>query len=260
MYSNGTNVVFDNDTQGGGYTFATEAVGGGQSIPLTISSVSLTSQCVQPASNNSSTIIPTTAWVQSAITGGGVKNMWNYQIKDVNTSITAGIGTQTADIRTPLGSSNQFAHNIRLEITYGVFINPTNTLIPSAGLIPSVCASPNPNTITILDCIFTPSSQQYYPFVVQSTYVNVLQAISYAPPNQAVINYTPIQIGTVIDLGTNTAILKVTVNCPRVLYMVSPYTGNLISFEASIRIMSSPNTLVSPAISGGATAGISYFS
>lgn len=260
MYSNGTNVVFDNNTQGGGYIFATEDVGGGQSLPLSISSVSLTSQCVQPASSNSSTIIPTTAWVQSAIIGGGLKNMWNYQIFNVNTSLTSGTATQIATINTPYPTSNQFGHIIRLEVSYAIFVNGTNTLIPSWALIPDVCSSPNPNTITILDCIFDPSSNSYYPVVAQSTYVNVLQSISYAPPNQAVINYTPIQIGTVIDLGNNIAKLRVTVNCPIITYQISNYNGNLLSFTASIKIVSSQNTTVSPVISSGATAGISYFS
>lgn len=75
IYSNGTNMVFDNDTNGGGYTFATDDSGGAQSLPLSITSASITSQCPQPAAGNSSTIVPTTAWVQSAIAlavpGGG---------------------------------------------------------------------------------------------------------------------------------------------------------------------------------------------
>jgi len=75
IYSNGTNVVFDNDTNGGGYTFATDDAGGTQSLPLTISSASLLSQCVQPASNDSSTIVPTTAWVQTAITASVGTNL-----------------------------------------------------------------------------------------------------------------------------------------------------------------------------------------
>jgi len=228
---------------------------------LNINNTALTTNITQPAYSDTSNKIPTTAWVQGAIsTGSGVKNMWNYQIFNVNSTVFSGTGTQIATINTPLPSSNQFSHIIRLEVSYAIFVNGTNTLIPSWALIPGVCTSPNPNTITIFDCIFDPSSQSYYPVVTQSTYVNVLQPTTYAPPNQSALTYTPIQIGTLIDLGNNIAKLRVTVNCPLITYQVSNYKGNLLSFTASIKIVSSQNTSVSPVISGGASAGISYFS
>ena len=54
MYSNGTNVVFDNDTQGGGYSFASEKSGGGQVVSLEITATGVSIPTGNGASATSS--------------------------------------------------------------------------------------------------------------------------------------------------------------------------------------------------------------
>jgi len=217
------------------------------------------------ASTNSSTKVPTTAWVQSAITGSvGGTNMWNYQINNVNTSVTSGTGSQVANLYVPYSSNNQFASSIRLEISYSIFINATNTLIPSWGLIPAVDnhALSNPNTLTIIDLIFDPATASYFPVVTQSTFVNVLQSGYYLPPNSGVaLNYTPVSFASTTNyLGSGFNQIRCGINFPRVQYLASSYQGNLLCASASIRIVSSQGAATSVAsIKGGASAGVAYF-
>ena len=66
---------------GGNIDLASQGITG-----LTIAPTEITSPLTQPASNNSSTKIPTTAWVQSAITNGNSGSATLINITDNNTS------------------------------------------------------------------------------------------------------------------------------------------------------------------------------
>lgn len=76
IYSNNGVIIYDNDTNSGTHQFATNNAGGSQTLPLQFNSVDMsiattnppTQTATQPAFTDSSTKIPTTAWVQGAIT------------------------------------------------------------------------------------------------------------------------------------------------------------------------------------------------
>ena len=264
IYSNGTNVVFDNDTQGGGYTFATEAVGGGQSLPLSISSVSLTSQCVQPASTNSSTIIPTTAWVQSAISGGGLKQLFNYQFFNSPTTTPASTSVQMV---VPYINTPNFSWLVRLQVDYSLYgnNNPTSAVDPKTlNIIPAwsgALTNVNPNTTAIIDLTFATNARTT---TVQSTSTAITTLQTYLPNNiNASYTYTPFTISTANQTPTlSQSTITLTIGFPAVPYNTAGglnYRGNITSAAVSIKILSSMGTTSGVATTSNSTAGIAYF-
>lgn len=265
IYHTGTSLAFNNLATSGNQLFGCKDGTGTNVNALILSSSDMTitttnpptCSAVQPASTDSSTKIPTTAWVQSAV---GLKNMWSFSIFNNNTNIGTN-GTQTARIAVPYNANNSFSNAVRVEVCFSVFINSVNSATPQAGLIPAVSGGANPNTISYLDLIYDSASSSYYPFICQSTFGNILVNNTYTPPNTGVaLNYIPIQVSTLINnpVGFNT--INITINCPRVNYLTTNYQGNLIAFNSSVRIVSSRTTTSStPTISSGASSGVAYF-
>lgn len=216
---------------------------------------------VQPASTDSSQKIPSTAWVQGAIAAtAGIKNTWNYQIFNNNTNL-GGAQTAVATISVPYNINSTFTNSIRLEVSYCIFVNGANVITPSPVPISTVAspASPNPNTITILDLYWRPSpTLQYGALVTQSTFAGVLTSQTYNHPTQGALTYTPISISTT-QSGSNN-LIAVTINFPNIAYTAPSYLGNLVSASASIRIVNSQGaTTRTTSISGGSTAGVAFF-
>ena len=215
---------------------------------------------VQPAFSDSSQKIPSTAWVQGAITStAGIKNTWNYQIFNNNTNL-GGAQTAVATISVPYNINSTFTNSIRLEVSYCIFVNGANVITPSPVPISTVApTSPNPNTITILDLYWRPSpTLQYGAIVTQSTFAGVLTSQTYQHPTQGALTYTPITISTT-QSGSNN-LIAVTINFPNIAYTAPNYLGNLVSASASIRIVNSQGaTTRTTSISGGSTAGVAFF-
>ena len=259
MYSNGTNVVFDNDTQGGAYTFATEAVGGGQSIPLTISSTSLTSQCVQPAYSDTSSKIPTTAWVQGAI---GLKQKFNYQVFNSTSTIPASTSVQ---LITPYINTPNFSWVVRLQVDYSLYANysPTTAVDPKTlNIIPTFAGSltnVNPNTTAIIDLVFATSARTT---VIQSASTAITTPQSYSPNNiNASYSYTPFSISTVNQSPTTSqSTITLTIGFPAVPYTTGlNYKGNITTASVSIKILSSMESTTSTPTKSSSSTGIAYF-
>jgi hypothetical protein len=212
------------------------------------------------SSADTSTKVPTTAWVQGAITAtAGVKNTWNYQIFNNNTNL-GGAQTAVATISVPYNINSTFTNSIRLEVSYCIFVNGANAITPSPVPISTVApTSPNPNTITILDLYWRPSpTLQYGALVTQSTFAGVLTSQTYQHPTQGALTYTPITISTTQSGANN--LIAVTINFPNILYTAPNYLGNLVSASASIRIVNSQGaTTRTTSISGGSTAGVAFF-
>jgi hypothetical protein len=217
------------------------------------------STIAQPAFSDTSQKMPTTAWVQGAITSSGVKNTWNYQIFNNNTNL-GGAQTAVATISVPYNINSTFSNSIRLEVSYCIFVNGANVITPSPVPISTVApTSPNPNTITILDLYWRPSpTLQYGALVTQSTFAGVLTSQTYQHPTQGALTYTPITISTTQSGANN--LIAVTINFPNIAYTAPSYLGNLVSASASIRIVNSQGaTTRTTSISGGSTAGVAFF-
>lgn len=100
IYASSGSFIYDNNINSGSHIFATNNSSGTQTTVLTLNSNNMTiatvnpptQTAVQPASNDSSTKIPTTAWVQSAITASipatpFVPKFVNYS--DIQSNITS---------------------------------------------------------------------------------------------------------------------------------------------------------------------------
>jgi len=117
IYASSGNMIYDNDSAGSGHSFACSDAGGVQTTPLAFTSTNLTiyttnpptQTAVQPASNDSSNKIPTTAWVQGAIAG----------------SIPASI----------LGTNNTFTGTNQFNNTFAIGDGTGTTLTTSVGAV-----------------------------------------------------------------------------------------------------------------------------
>jgi len=122
LYSNINNVYYDNNVNNGNHIFLCNNSGGVQTTPIQINSADITIQttnpptcnAVQPLFSDSSTKMPTTAWVQSAITNTpSVQKTYTIQYT-TNTSVTLPtncIGISVRCIGRGGGSGNAFDNN-----------------------------------------------------------------------------------------------------------------------------------------------------
>lgn len=122
IFSNFGTIYYDNNTNSGSHIFATNNSSGVQSLTLQLNSLDMTIQttnpptcnAVQPLFTDSSTKIPTTAWVQSAITNTpSVQKTYTLQYT-TNTSITLPtncIGISVRCIGRGGASGNAFDNN-----------------------------------------------------------------------------------------------------------------------------------------------------
>jgi len=233
----------------------------------------ITSTATQPASNDSSTKIPTTAWVQGAITAGlpaSVNQVWSWNCFNI-TSALAGGSVRSAYLVLPYSSAITFSTTCRIECNYSIFSNSstTQTVIPnllSAYTGQSGGTNVNPNTFSIVDLVYNPNTQLMNSFICQSTYANVFTntETKYWRGNTA-YNFVPIRFDYVTPLTLNSPsaglmTVKFMIGYPAINYSSNPnYLGNLCSVATSIRIKSSQATTTDTIGITTYSSGVAYF-
>ena len=141
IYANSGVFIYDNNVDGGSHTFATNNTSGVQTIPLNFSSANMTitttnpptSSATQPASNDSSTKMPTTAWVQTAVSGGSSSllasnNSWTGTNSFSNTFSLTNVNPPTSTATQPVATdaSNKMPTNAWVQSA--ITSNRTNLL------------------------------------------------------------------------------------------------------------------------------------
>jgi len=228
---------------------------------LSISGVPLTTS-TQPAFTDSSTIMPTTAWVQGAIGGSPLlKQTFNYQFFNSATTVPASTSVQMV---VPFVNVSNFSWLVRLEVNYAIYANgnttsavdpkPLNQIVGGAGQV-----NTNPNTQAIIDLNFAAVARAV---VAQTTSTAITAPQNYWPTNQTgPYAYTPFSIATTNSTPTaGQSTVTITIGFPPALYANAPtYQGNITAASVSIRILSSMSTTTSTPASTASTAGIAYF-
>jgi hypothetical protein len=221
-----------------------------------------TTTSVQPASNDSSTKIPTTAWVQGAIgAGGGLKQVFTYQFFNSPTTTPSSTSVQMI---VPFVNLPNFSWFIRLEVNYALYANGNTTSASDPRLLSQIVGNSgqtniNPNTQAIVDLTFagalrsviaqsTSSAlttiQNYFP-------TNIVGPYAYTPFTSSIVNSSP---------NTSSSTITLTFGFPAVPYTSSPnYTGNITSAAVSVRILTSMTSATSTPTSTSYSSGIAYF-
>ena len=236
---------------------------------LTISNTGITNNTPQPASNNSSTIVPTTAWVQGAIaSGGGISQMWSWNCFNI-TGQLAGGSIRTASLVLPYSSDITFSTTCRIEFNYAIFSNSatTQTVIPnllSAYTGQSGGTNVNPNTFSQVDLVFNPTTQTMNSFICQTNFANIFTSTTtkYWRGNTA-YNFVPIKFAQTAPITLNSPsagfmTINLDIGFPAINYS-SSYIGNLCSIATSIRITASQATTTDTIGKTAYSSGVGYF-
>ena len=228
---------------------------------LTISNTGVTSGTPQPASSDSSTIVPTTQWVQSAITGGGLKQAFNYQFFNSATTVPASTSVQMI---VPYVNAVNFSWIVRLEVNYAIYASNSPTSAVDPVVLSTIVGAGgqtnvNPNTQAIVDLTFATNARTT---IAQSTNSGTLSLQNYFPNNiTGPYAYTPFSIATANNSpSTGKSTVTLTIGFPAVPYTsTGNYKGNITAAAVSIRIISSMSTVTSTPTTTNSSTGIAYF-
>jgi len=222
----------------------------------------ITSSATQPVSTDSSTKIPTTAWVQSAISKGGLvkPTIWTMANGNLSAGGVLKNGTKSCKIYIPTPTYPPFqisdAMTARFEFQYSVYgcsaYNTTNRCV-TAGTI-NLCSNNtvyNPNTTTYFDMIYGynggSTSQAVWRIAnVQTTsnYWNVAQ--NYVPKNatSSTYSFTPLSFSFTYSSTSNPNTITFNIGFPQNprLKGSGNEVGDMLCSSASLRIISSPPT------------------
>lgn len=237
---------------------------------LTISNTGITNNTPQPVSTNSSNIVPTTAWVQGAIASSGINQMWSWNCFNITGSLSGG-SIRTASLVLPYSSDITFSTSCRIEFNYAIFSNSatTQTVIPnllSAYTGQSGGTNVNPNTISMVDLVFNPTTQTMNSFICQSTFANIFTSTTtkYYRGNSG-YGFVPIKFAQTAPITLNSPstgfmTINLDVGFPAINYSSNPnYLGNLCSIATSIRITASQATTTDTIGKTGYSSGVAYF-
>lgn len=233
----------------------------------------ITNTATQPASNDSSTKVPTTAWVQGAITAGlpaSINQMWSWNAFNITGALPGG-AIRTASLVLPYSSAITFSTSCRIEFNYAIFSNSatTQTVIPnllSAYTGQSGGTNVNPNTFSQVDLVFNPTTQTMNSFICQSTFANIFTntTTKYWRGNSA-YNFVPIKFAQTAPITLNSPsagfmTINLDVGFPAINYSSNPnYLGNLCSISTSIRITASQATTTDTIGKTAYSSGVAYF-
>jgi len=241
--------------------------------PNTLSVVgTITNTATQPASNDSSTKVPTTAWVQGAIASitTGINQMWSWNAFNITGALPGG-AIRTASLVLPYSSAITFSTSCRIEFNYAIFSNSatTQTVIPnllSAYTGQAGGTNVNPNTFSQVDLVFNPTTQTMNSFICQSTFANIFTntTTKYWRGNSA-YNFVPIKFAQTAPITLNSPsagfmTINLDVGFPAINYSSNPnYLGNLCSISTSIRITASQATTTDTIGITTYSSGVGYF-
>ena len=265
LYGNLNSIIYDcpdtNATGSSNHTFY--CYNGATPLnSLNINNTALTTGITQPAFNDATNKIPTTAWVQGAITGGGLKQVYNYQVFNSTSTIPSSTSVQMI---VPYINTPNFSWFVRLQVDYSLYgnNNPTSAVDPKTlNIIPAwsgALTNVNPNTTAIIDLTFATTARST---VVQSASNAITTLQTYLPNNiNASYTYTPFTISTVNQTPTTSqSTVTLTIGFPAVPYTTGVnYRGNITSAAVSIKILSSMGTTSGVSSISNSSAGIAYF-
>lgn len=230
---------------------------------LQISNLAVTSGVTQPAFTDSSTNVPTTAWVQGAISSGGPTNkqVFTYQFFNSPTTVPASTSVQMV---VPYVNTANFSWFVRLEVNYALYANGNTTSAVDPKILSQIVGGAgqtnvNPNTQAIVDLNFAGVARAA---VAQSTSSALTTIQNYFPTNQTgPFAYTPFAVSTVNASPTaGQSTVTLTIGFPAVPYQNAPtYQGNITTAAISIRIISSMTTATSTPTKTSTSSGIAYF-
>jgi len=207
----------------------------------------------------------------TAFTGAvGANQMWSWNVYQITGTIS-GNGIREANIVLPYSSAITFSTSCRIEFNYAVFSNSatTQTVVPnllSAYTGQSGGANTNPNTISMVDLVFNPTTQTMNAFIVQSTYSKIFtnSTTTYWRGNTG-YGFVPIKFDPVAPITLNSPsagfmTVKLDIGVPGINYSSNPnYLGNLCSIATSIRITASQATTNDTTGVATYSSGVAYF-
>lgn len=231
---------------------------------LNINNTALTTNIIQPAFSDTSNKIPTTAWVQGALSSSvGLKQVYNYQVFNSTSTMPSYV---EALMVVPYINTPNFSWFVRLQVDYSLYANnsPTTTVDPrTLNIIPTfsgALTNVNPNTSAIIDLVYkNPGS---IVTVVQSAFGGMTTAQQYSPNNMnASYTYTPFSVYTTSGSPTaSQGTVHIQIGFPNVPFTTGVnYRGNITTASVSIKILSSMGTTSGVATISNSTAGSAYF-
>ena len=231
---------------------------------LNINNLALTTNITQPAFSDTSNKIPTTAWVQGALSSAtGLKQLFNYQVFNSTSTMPSSTSVQMI---VPYINTANYSWAVRLQVDYSLYgnNNSTSAIDPKTlNIIPTfsgALTNVNPNTTAIIDLTFSSVARTT---VVQSASNAITTLQTYLPNNiNASYTYTPFTISTVNQTPTTSqSTVTLTIGFPAVPYTTTGgnYRGNITSAAVSIKILSSMGSTSGVSTISNSTAGIAYF-
>ena len=186
----------------------------GRAADTTVFDGTVTNTITQPAATDSSTKMPTTAWVQSAISAAPVPTPANMVTTNTVQNITANKTMFDADLLIDDGTGNNTALS-QVNQIIKITNNNTNGIITITGLIAATSLNrviptdgSNPTTSQILNKTITgtniPNQTSPY-FVSAHTYNSLEQITTLGLPSGQIQSVGPLVVGSFITsgLGTN---------------------------------------------------------
>jgi len=248
----------------GGYDPTSSLLCQGSTATLT-GALSITGQpsttVAQPAFTDSTTKIPTTAWVQGAITSGFVPQAWSWSGFNITASGFGGI--RTATINLPYPNATTYSTTIRLEFNYQIFANSINSAtgspVPLSGIVPTSGTNVNPNTYSIIDLVLNSSTTQMIPYVTQSTFANVIGSSGNNVYTIGTSGYGYVPISFSRTIAGSIIQILCAVNIPNSPYSAANYIGNIMAFSTSLRILSSQTSVTNTPTTTNFSSGVAYF-
>jgi len=208
----------------------------------------------------------------TAFTGAvaGINQMWSWNCFNITTQLSGG-AARVAEMVLPYSSAITFSTCCRIEFNYAIFSNSatTQTVIPnylSAYTGQSGGTNTNPNTISMVDLVYNPTTQTMNSFIVQSTYSKIFTntTTTYWRGNSG-YNFVPIRFDAIAPLTLNSPsaglmTVKFNIGYPSINYSSNPnYLGNLCSIATSIRITASQATTTDTIGVSTYSSGVAYF-
>lgn len=208
----------------------------------------------------------------TAFTGAvaGINQMWSWNCFNITGSLPGG-SIREASMVLPYSSAITFSTSCRIEFNYAIFSNSatTQTVVPnllSAYTGQAGGTNTNPNTVSMVDLVYNPTTQTMNSFIVQSTYAKIFTntTTTYWRGSTG-YNFVPIKFDPVAPCTLNSPsagfmTVKFNIGFPAINYSSNPnYLGNLCSIATSIRITASQATTTDTIGVSTYSSGVAYF-
>ena len=241
--------------------------GGTGATPTTYVEANGTSIKISPSITFPDNTVQSTAYTGAV---AGINQMWSWNCFNITGSLPGG-SVRTASIVLPYSSAITFSTSCRIEFNYAIFSNSatTQTVVPnllSAYTGQAGGTNTNPNTVSMVDLVYNPTTQTMNSFIVQSTYSKIFTntTTTYWRGSTG-YNFVPIKFDPVAPLTLNSPsagfmTILLDIGFPAINYSSNPnYLGNLCSIATSIRITASQATTTDTIGVSTYSSGVAYF-